>query len=69
MCAGFPNMDMDNIKNVNIEDAPADKSPRCPFRKKELETIWVKSSGLGFKGQKEILMCPYCQSFLAYNAC
>lgn len=69
MCAGFPNMDMDNIKNVNIEDAPADKSPRCPFCKKELETIWVKSSGLGFKGQKEILMCPYCQSFLGYNAC
>ena len=42
--------------------------PQCPYCKKDLDTIWVKTSGLGFKGQKEILMCPHCRSFLGYNA-
>jgi hypothetical protein len=59
---------MDTIDNVALEDAPADQFPKCPFCKKDLDKIWVKSSGLGWKGQKEILMCPYCQSFLAYSA-
>lgn len=59
---------MDMIDNVVIEDAPADKLPRCPVCKKDLDKIWVKTSGLGFKGQKEILMCPGCQSFLGYSA-
>jgi hypothetical protein len=59
---------MEEIENVILEEAPPGKLPRCPYCKQELETIWVKSSGLGFKGQKEILMCPHCQSFLGYNA-
>jgi hypothetical protein len=59
---------MDNLENVNLVEAPEDRLPRCPGCKKDLDTIWVKSSGLGFKGQKEILMCPYCQTFLGYSA-
>jgi hypothetical protein len=59
---------MDNIENVNLVEAPSDRLPRCPGCKQELDAIWVKSSGLGFKGQKEILMCPHCQTFLGYSA-
>jgi uncharacterized protein with PIN domain len=59
---------MDTIENVNIEEAPEDKFPLCPSCKKELSTIWVKTDGLGFKGQKEILMCPNCQVMLGYSA-
>jgi uncharacterized Zn-finger protein len=59
---------MDNIENVNLEEAPADVLPRCPYCKKDLDKIWVKSSGLGLRGQKEVLICPYCQSFLCYSA-
>jgi hypothetical protein len=50
---------MDDIENVSIEQAPSDKFPRCPSCKKDLDKIWVKSSGLGFKGQKEILILGY----------
>lgn len=59
---------MDIIENISMEAAPIDKFPRCPSCQKELDKIWTKTSGLGFKGQKEILMCPYCQTFLAYSA-
>ena len=59
---------MDSIENVNFEPAPADTLPRCPFCKKDLDTIWVKSSGLGIRGQKEILICPHCQSLLSYSS-
>ena len=59
---------MENIDNVKIEDSPPKALPGCPYCEKDLDTIWVKTSRLGFKGQKEILMCPHCQSFLGYNA-
>ena len=59
---------MGGIENVSFETAPPDKYPLCPFCKKQLETIWVKSEGLGMRGQKEICMCPHCEAFLAYNA-
>jgi hypothetical protein len=59
---------MSTIDNVNIEDAPSDKLPKCPVCEKDLGTIWVKTSGLGLNGQREILMCPSCRSFLAYSA-
>jgi uncharacterized protein with PIN domain len=59
---------MANIENVGLEEAPPDKFPKCPYCNKELEAIWVKSSGLGIKGQKEILMCPHCERFLGYSA-
>ena len=59
---------METIDNIVLEDAPPEALPRCPYCKQDLKTIWVKTSGLGFKGQKEILMCPQCQSFLGYNA-
>ena len=61
-------MNLDNIDNISLEDCPVDAVPQCPYCKKGLDKIWVKVSGLGFRGQKEILMCPYCRSFLGYNA-
>jgi len=59
---------MSNIENVRIDEAPADKFPKCPSCKKDLVEIWVKTSGMGVYGQREILMCPNCQSFLGYSA-
>ncbi len=59
---------MDTIENVSFEEAPSEARPQCPYCKKHLETIWVKTAGLGFYGKAEILMCPHCQAFLGYNA-
>lgn len=59
---------MDYLENVNFQEAPREKLPRCPHCKKELQTIWVKSEGLGLVGRKEIWMCPHCEAFLSYNA-
>ena len=59
---------MDNVENVNLEEAPSDALPQCPYCRKDLETIWVKTSGLGFYGKKEILLCPHCRALLGYNA-
>ena len=59
---------MDDIENVSFEDAPTDKYPLCPYCKQPLQTIWTKTSGLGFRGQETILMCPSCESFLGFNA-
>jgi hypothetical protein len=59
---------MSGIENVNMDEAPEDKFPKCPGCKKDLNEIWVKTSGMGFRGQREILMCPHCQSFLGYSA-
>ena len=59
---------MDYIENVKFEAAPSETLPRCPYCKQPLETIWIKTEGLGFKGQKEICMCPHCEALLAYNA-
>ncbi len=64
----FRKANMNNIENVNLEEAPQEVAPRCPSCKKDLDRIWVKTSGLGFYGQKEILICPHCQSLLGYNA-
>jgi len=59
---------MDSLENVNFEQAPADKVPRCPYCKEQLPVIWVKSDGLGLRGERTLLMCPHCESFLGFNA-
>lgn len=59
---------MDMIENISMEECPVNVLPCCPHCKKDLDKIWVKSSGLGFKGQKEILLCPHCRSILGYSA-
>lgn len=59
---------MDQLENVRFEPAPADKLPRCPHCKQELQTIWIKGDGLGICGRREIWMCPHCEAFLSYNA-
>ena len=59
---------MDSIENVSFEPAPPEKFPRCPHCKEELQTIWLKTRGIGWVGQKEIWMCPHCEAFLSYSA-
>ena len=59
---------LSNIENVGFAQAPEEKFPRCPYCKQALQTIWVKTDGMGYKGQREILMCPHCEALLAYNA-
>lgn len=59
---------MERLNNVTLEEAPEERLPRCPHCKSQLSTIWIKGSGLGLMGRKEIWMCPHCESFLAYNA-
>jgi uncharacterized C2H2 Zn-finger protein len=59
---------MKRIKNITVEEAPANIFPQCPFCKMDLDKIWVKSSGLGIRGKQEMLMCPHCHSFLGYSA-
>ena len=59
---------MDDIENVSFEPAPEEKLPRCPYCKEQLPVIWVKTDGMGFKGQRELCMCPHCEAFLAYSA-
>ncbi len=59
---------MDDFDNVAFQVAPDDKVPKCPYCKQELGTIWIKTSGMGFKGEQDLLMCPHCESFLGLNA-
>jgi hypothetical protein len=61
-------MVIDEIENIQIVEAPNDKFPRCPYCKSTLDKIWAKSQGIGWVGKKLLLMCPYCEAFLGYNA-
>jgi hypothetical protein len=58
---------MKGIQNITIEEAPPNIFPRCPDCKNDLDKIWVKRSGLGIRGQKNILLCPFCHAFLSYS--
>jgi uncharacterized protein YbaR (Trm112 family) len=53
---------------VKFEKAPERVLPRCPFCKHRLEKVWVKTKGMGFWQQKQILICPECESFLGYGS-
>jgi len=54
-------------KEIKIEEAPENVFPHCPHCKTELRKIWVKKKGLGFIQQRQVLLCPHCQSFLGYG--
>jgi hypothetical protein len=56
--------------NVDIEEAPADLVPKCPYCGERLSKVWMKKRGLGIFGSaaKQFLVCPHCESLLAYGA-
>jgi hypothetical protein len=60
-------MGMLNFEGVRIKDAPKEEKPKCPKCETVLEEIWVKTKGIGFVEQKQIIMCPYCKSFLGFG--
>ena len=59
---------IETIENIVVEQCPKGVTPKCPKCEKELDLIWVKSSGFGINGLTEILICPNCHCFLGYNA-
>lgn len=62
-------VDMNAIKSdgVKLEEAPDGAIPKCPFCKANLDTLWIKKKGLGVLEQKQIIMCPQCESFGGYG--
>ncbi len=53
---------------IKFEKAPKNVLPRCPFCEHRLEKVWVKTEGIGFWQQKQITICPNCESFLGYGS-
>ena len=60
-------MGIRNFDGVTIKDAPKNEIPKCPKCETNLEEIWIKTKGVGFVEQKQIIMCPYCKSFLGFG--
>jgi hypothetical protein len=58
----------DNFMEVKFEKAPDDVLPKCPFCKHRLDKVWVKLKGLGILAQKQIIICPACESFLGFGS-
>lgn len=52
---------------IELEEAPKGTLPKCPYCKKQLEKMWIMKKGLGVLEQKQIVMCPYCESLLGYG--
>lgn len=52
---------------LELDEAPKDAVPVCPYCKAELKRVWYKSEGIGGIGQKHLLMCPDCRSVLGYG--
>lgn len=55
------------FEGIELEEAPTGANPKCPFCKKQLLKLWIKKRGLGVMEQKQIIMCPYCESLLGYG--
>ena len=55
------------FEGMKIEEAPPDAIPKCPHCKEDLRKIWIKTKGLGFIEQKQIILCPHCRAFLGYG--
>ncbi len=56
-----------DFDGIELEEAPKDTHPKCPYCNKQLDKLWIKKKGLGVMEQKQIVMCPYCESFLGYG--
>ena len=52
---------------ITIDEAPKTAVPKCPKCEKRLESIWIKTKGLGLVEQKQIIMCPHCETLLGYG--
>lgn len=55
------------FEGIKLEEAPKTAVPKCPVCGKRLDTIWIKTKGSGFIEQKQIIMCPHCESLLGYG--
>ncbi|HOB97205.1 MAG TPA: hypothetical protein PKM43_00500 [Verrucomicrobiota bacterium] len=55
------------FEGIKIEDAPKNVLPKCPKCDKRLDKIWIKTKGTGIVEQKQIVMCPYCETLLGYG--
>ena len=56
-----------NYKGVKIDNAPHDVIPKCPYCRKEFGTIWIKTKGIGIVEQKQLILCPHCESFPGFG--
>ncbi|MBN2315435.1 MAG: hypothetical protein JXM79_16010 [Sedimentisphaerales bacterium] len=56
-----------NFEGVKIDNAPRDVVPKCPYCRKKLDTIWIKTKGIGIVEQKQLIICPHCESFLGFG--
>lgn len=55
------------FEGVKLKEAPEKEIPKCPKCEKELNEIWIKTKGTGIVEQKQIIMCPHCNSFLGFG--
>ena len=58
---------MENLEDVKFEEAPAGKTPMCPYCRNPLNVIWFKTTTIALRGQETLLMCPHCEAFLDFN--
>jgi hypothetical protein len=58
----------DESMDIKFEKAPENVAPKCPFCEHRLDKVWVKTKGIGFWQQKQILICPQCEAFLGYGS-
>ena len=56
-----------NFEGIKMEKAPEAIVPKCPKCEKRLDTVWIKTKGLGLLEQQQIIMCPYCETLLGYG--
>ena len=56
-----------SMDGIDLHEAPKGAIPLCPHCDKELKELWYKSEGVGGIGEKQVLMCPYCQTLLGYG--
>ncbi len=56
-----------NFEGVEIKEAPKSVIPKCPKCEEKLTEIWIKTKGIGIVEQKQIIMCPKCESFLGFG--
>ena len=53
---------------IKFERAPDEKLPKCPHCERRLDKVWIIPHGLGVWQQKQVLMCPGCETFLGYGS-
>lgn len=59
-------MGLFGLDGIELDEAPKDVMPLCPYCDAKLTRLWYKSEGLGGIGEKQIVLCPHCRKMLAY---